>query len=238
MRTRTVMTMMWSRYAPMPGGGLADGSGHFDTSDDDHQRLRLGHRARAAIQSDQLGAYKNAKNLQSYMYSAGRGRLDAYNVKRRDPHRVSRHSPSRFQAQARWRRASRAAVRRLQGACDDGVLPLRHEPDDDGAGLDDFVSDERAIRCRRQDLHDSHESAERELDGHQPREHDLHLPDQRDEPLLAVADYAELERRQSRRQRDVRSVGQLDVVGSSKGARPYTKQGQFYFSFLILATNP
>jgi len=35
-----------------------------------------------------------------------------------------------------------------------------------------------------------------------------------------------------------RSVGQLDVVGSSKGQTTYTRQGQFYFSFLILATNP
>ena len=35
-----------------------------------------------------------------------------------------------------------------------------------------------------------------------------------------------------------RSVGQLDIVGTKKGATTFTKQGQFYFSFVILMTNP
>lgn len=35
-----------------------------------------------------------------------------------------------------------------------------------------------------------------------------------------------------------RNAGQLDIVGSSKGKTTYTKQGQFYFSFVILMTNP
>jgi hypothetical protein len=35
-----------------------------------------------------------------------------------------------------------------------------------------------------------------------------------------------------------RSAGQLDLVGTKRGSTTYSKQGQFYFSFLILVTNP
>jgi len=35
-----------------------------------------------------------------------------------------------------------------------------------------------------------------------------------------------------------RNVGALDLVGSSKGQTTHTRQGLFYFSFLILMTNP
>jgi len=36
----------------------------------------------------------------------------------------------------------------------------------------------------------------------------------------------------------IRSIGQLDLVGTSKGSDTYTKQGQFSFSFSILVTKP
>ena len=81
MRTRTVMTMLGTGMLAMVAAAsltAAVTSIPVTTIISDYDS---GIAPALQIQSDQLGAYKNGKNLQSYMYTVGSWEVDAYNVR-------------------------------------------------------------------------------------------------------------------------------------------------------------
>lgn len=190
------------------------------------------------IQSDQGGAYKNAKNLQSMMYGAGSWELDAYNV----------------------RNATRgvyiAFTKPIAGTGPNGGAPvapasavyLAHvttecfhyntNPTTMAPGTS--ISCPLAVRFdaggKSYAIHMNPQNAT--WAGTNPATITCIFPSSGTGACTQWKITPSANVTNPDGSITWRNIGQLDVVGSSKGQTTYTKQGQFYFSFLILATNP
>jgi len=190
------------------------------------------------IQSDQGGAYKNAKNLQSMMYGAGSWEIDAYNV----------------------RNATRgvylAFSQPIAGTGPNGGAPVapptgiykahvttecyRYNTNPTTMAPGSTISCPMAVRFdsggKTYTVHMNPQNAT--WAGTNPVNMTCIFPTSGTNPCSQwrITPSGSVVNPDSSVTQ--RNVGQLDIVGSSKGQTTYTKQGQFYFSFLILATNP
>jgi hypothetical protein len=190
------------------------------------------------IQSDQLGAYKNAKNLQSYVYSFGSWEIDAYNV----------------------RNATRTVylgfTQPIAGTGPDGGPPV--------APPSGFYKAHLTTECYHYGTNPTTMAPGSTIScpmnggfeyggkAYTIRMNPLDAMSIGTDPVKITCIFPSMGTNPCSQWRITpgssvanpdgtviyRSVGQLDVRVTSRGQTTFIRQGQFYFSFLILVTNP